>query len=672
MVRIAYNSQVENLKIKMVFRDWNGALAYVGSAGIAGLLNTASVSMVKDHLTSDTAANLDSILLALTGVSMLVIALQFLYARAIGQGNRAPMSQGVVFSFVISTVVAGVAFLLIESTLGFKTEIALWLGIATFLSLVMCARLATLLINQEWIPICLLVLLSAAGRLVLWNITWFQSNITRLVIAIVLSNFVQVLYLYFSRRERKYTRIVNVAIQTQFVPMGILGGLVGIIGLGSISRRAALGEYATQFYETALQGRSVFFLVLIVAYASFPKICELPLFSRELGRYFRQAQILASVICVIAGSFLLLRNFLTDEGLMSYSTSHQQLAISIGLIGWAVLSLTVIPLLYFVAHNSRLGLAVYGPVVVMLIFQLTVTTPLSLSTGFLISSFFLLLIVSVPAFLRSRPTIRAEMFVHPDSQSSGTGSLTVVVPSYNSGKDGPKMVLAIYEALHLEVRELSVIAVSDGSTDESVALFDEISYPWFTHVRMEENCGKGAALRRGFAHSRTEITAFIDADGDIPPRLLLPMYQTINSEKADVVFGSKWHPESELQVTTFRRVVSFFHHIMQLLLFKLNIDDTQVGIKMYQTRHLQEVLPIVQENGFSLDLELFVAFSAYGHKRFVEMPVEIIRTGSSNISPGNISRALLDMLRIFWRARVSLNYDALAYTSTHELQKIRK
>ena len=80
----------------------------------------------------------------------------------------------------------------------------------------------------------------------------------------------------------------------------------------------------------------------------------------------------------------------------------------------------------------------------------------------------------------------------------------------------------------------------------------------------------------------------------------------------------------------------------------------------------------MQENGFSLDLELFVAFSAYGHKRFVEMPVEIIRTGSSSISPGNISRALLDMLRIFWRARVSLNYDALAYTSTHELQKIRK
>jgi hypothetical protein len=61
----------------MVFRDWNGALAYVASAGLAGLLNTASIGLVKDRVTTDTAANLDSILLALTGVSMLVIALQF-------------------------------------------------------------------------------------------------------------------------------------------------------------------------------------------------------------------------------------------------------------------------------------------------------------------------------------------------------------------------------------------------------------------------------------------------------------------------------------------------------------------------------------------------------------------------------------------------------------------
>ena len=83
--RDTYNAQVKNPAIKMVFRDWGGPLVYVGSAGFAGLLNTASTDSVKGQVSTDVAVNLDSILLALTGASMLVIALQFLYARAIGE-----------------------------------------------------------------------------------------------------------------------------------------------------------------------------------------------------------------------------------------------------------------------------------------------------------------------------------------------------------------------------------------------------------------------------------------------------------------------------------------------------------------------------------------------------------------------------------------------------------
>ena len=113
---------MKNPAVKIILRDWNGALAYVASAGVAGLLNTASVGMVKDQVTADTAANLDSILFALTGVSMLVIALQFVYARAIGEGNRAPMSQGLGLSVVASLVVAGIAILIVDSTFGFVLD----------------------------------------------------------------------------------------------------------------------------------------------------------------------------------------------------------------------------------------------------------------------------------------------------------------------------------------------------------------------------------------------------------------------------------------------------------------------------------------------------------------------------------------------------------------------
>jgi hypothetical protein len=655
-----------NAKTKVFFQEWCGALVYICIAGFAGLINYASLEMLKDRISDDVAVNLDLIVLSLTAISLLATNLQFLYARSIGVGNRSSTYVGIYSSFLISIGVAGVAYILIDSSFHFKVEIAVWLGLATLFSLISCARIATLLINEEWTSICSLAIIGAASRFVLWNISWFQANITRVVVAIAVASFLQALYLFTLPLERNYTQIVKPNVNRQFVPITILVGFATFIGLGSVSLQGTLGQYSTQFADNSLVGRSIFFAVLTIAYVSFPRFCKLPLFSREIGRHFRQAQVLSVVVCGMAAGLLLLHHFLTVEKNDDSQTPSIHFVFVVCLIGWTVFSLTVIPLLYYVAHKSRLGLAVFLPVVVMVIFQLLATTPLSLSSGFLLCSLFLLVITSIPVFLRHRPIVGSKRDILPHDQVSAVGSLTVVIPSYNSGKNGVKTVLATYEVLQGTVDELYVIAVSDGSTDESAALLDELSQPWFSHVRLEQNVGKGAALREGFANSRTHITAFIDADGDISPRLLLPMYQVFSKNDADIVFGSKWHPESELQVTMIRKALSFLHRGIQWALFKLNIADTQVGIKMYRTHHLQEVLPVVQENGFSIDLELFIAFSSYGHKKFIEMPVEIVRMGSSTISAREVVRVFADMLRIFWRARISLNYDAHAYSSIHE------
>jgi hypothetical protein len=101
-----------------------------------------------------------------------------------------------------------------------------------------------------------------------------------------------------------------------------------------------------------------------------------------------------------------------------------------------------------------------------------------------------------------------------------------------------------------------------------------------------------------------------------------------------------------------------------VLLFNIDIDDTQAGIKIYRTTMLREVLPNLRERKFSLDLEIFVASHAHGYSTFVEMPIEIRRTGTSSISVLNVFTSLLDMLRIAWRARISLDYASRAYQAS--------
>ena len=651
-----------------MLRNWNGPLTYVISAVIAGLINAVSVSIVGGQVSSGVASDLDAVLVAFTSISLLAISMQFIYARGIGQGGRAPLLQGVLPSAIFSLGIFIASFLLINSTTQFRLWTSALVAIAGFFALIPSARLATLLINQKWQPICVAVVLAALSRMVLWSIPWFQAGMSKLLVGVVVSNILPLFYLFVSHREDDLRIVQPTPIRTQSVPLEILIGMTVVAGLASLSLKSKLGVHAAEYSEIAQRGRAIFFLALIVAYSSFPKLCAYPLFSKDLGRHFRQAQVLAVGLCGGASIFVISSKLvLGGEG-----TDVASMTFILGVAAWTAISLAIVPLFYYVAHNSRLGLAVYISAAMMLMSQFIATTTMALCLGLLASSLFLLAIVSVPAFLRSQTTVGATRVAAGGLAPLTSKSLTVIVPSYNSGSQGIATVQSIFDALSNEVADLRVIAVSDGSTDESCDLFDAFSEPWFTHIGLKENKGKGAALREGFLAVSTEVTAFIDADGDISPRLLSAMYQTFNVHEADVVFGSKWHPDSKLQVTWFRRALSNLHHTIQIVLFKLNIDDTQVGIKMYRTKSLMEVLPVLKEEGFSLDLEIFIALSAYGYRNFIEMPVEIVRTGESTISVRNVAKSFIDMLRIFWRARVTLNYDALAYSTVHDMTEIKQ
>jgi hypothetical protein len=104
-----------------------------------------------------------------------------------------------------------------------------------------------------------------------------------------------------------------------------------------------------------------------------------------------------------------------------------------------------------------------------------------------------------------------------------------------------------------------------------------------------------------------------------------------------------------------------------LTLFKLDVSDTQVGVKVYKTGSMQDVLHTLKETGFSLDLEIFVSMSAHKLNNFIEMPVTIARSGESTISIRSALGAFLDMLRIFWRSRIALHYDSVAYSTDQDI-----
>src|SRR5207302_936457 len=120
----------------------------------------------------------------------------------------------------------------------------------------------------------------------------------------------------------------------------------------------------------------------------------------------------------------------------------------------------------------------------------------------------------------------------------------------------------------------------------------------------------------------------------------------------DIVFGSKRHPMSLVDYPATRRLYSWGYQQLIRLLFRLNVRDTQTGIKLARRDVLARSLPLMIEKRFAFDLELFVVARHLGYTRFFEAPVKIGERFSSTISLHAVRGMLLDTFAIFYRLRL--------------------
>lgn len=219
--------------------------------------------------------------------------------------------------------------------------------------------------------------------------------------------------------------------------------------------------------------------------------------------------------------------------------------------------------------------------------------------------------------------------------------LSVILPAYNEGR---QVATSIGDtALALAGCPYEVIVVDDGSTDDTLAQAQAAANdPCIKIVHHEPNRGKGYALKHGFSQATGDLIAFLDADNDLPPGQLLNLLQIMERDKADVVIGSKLHPDSKLVYPRLRRVVSLAYFSLVHFLFGLPVHDTQTGIKLFRREVLERVFPHLQIEGFAFDLELLVAAHLYGYS-IAEAPVVLdFQSGSR---PLDVLRAAVAMAR---------------------------
>jgi glycosyltransferase involved in cell wall biosynthesis len=237
--------------------------------------------------------------------------------------------------------------------------------------------------------------------------------------------------------------------------------------------------------------------------------------------------------------------------------------------------------------------------------------------------------------------------------------LTVVVPVYNGGDEIVDNISTIRLAVTKELGDAAVelVVVSDGSIDGTAERLLETRSPGVRVIHYDRNLGKGYAVRAGALAAAGEWIGLIDADLDLDPASL-PVYLAVaRSENLDFAIGSKRHEESVVQYPLSRRIASWSYQQLNRLLFRLDVRDTQVGLKVFSRRVADDVLPLLLVKRYAFDLELLAVATALGYRRIRELPVRLeYRFTGSGVRSTAVLGALWDTAAIFYRLRILRTY----------------
>lgn len=125
--------------------------------------------------------------------------------------------------------------------------------------------------------------------------------------------------------------------------------------------------------------------------------------------------------------------------------------------------------------------------------------------------------------------------------------LSVVVPMYDEAEVLPLLVGRLRAVLDGLDTAYEVVAVDDGSRDQTPVLLQRYRRDWpqLRVIRLRANAGHQAAISAGLAAARGDWVVTLDADLQDPPEVIPRMLQAARSQGVDVVYGVRTDRSSD-------------------------------------------------------------------------------------------------------------------------------
>ncbi|GBL43716.1 glycosyltransferase AglD [Verrucomicrobiota bacterium] len=226
-------------------------------------------------------------------------------------------------------------------------------------------------------------------------------------------------------------------------------------------------------------------------------------------------------------------------------------------------------------------------------------------------------------------------------------SLLIVIPVRNEEARLPGGLALLAGRLHAcGLEDYQVIVADNGSSDATAALARACPDPRVSYLRASEQGDKGAAIAAGWAAATAAVTvlAYCDVDMATDPEALVRGYRLLQANSADVVVGSRWHPEAQVSGRRVRRAIlsgglSWFWRLLPAGV----IRDPGCGLKLLRRSTWASLAPV--PGGFAYGAEV-VERAARRGARVTTIPVVWADDDAGRIRLG---RAAGDYVRAWWR-----------------------